>query len=359
MDLLWTIIQFILVFAALLLVHETGHFIMCRIAKIPVEEYGIGLPPRIVKLFTWKGTDFTLNALPFGAFVRPRGEVDRNVEGGLANSTPVKKLGVYLGGPVMNLLLGLILLVILFYRLGAPDTSKVIIAEIAPQSPAMQSGLQTGDLIIEINGLPVDTIESMQAAVKGHLGQEVQITVTRGSEKLVFTAVPRVNPPENQGALGVVLTNPYIKISIIEAISTAFTAAYDQMREFILLPGRLIAGTISTDESRVVGIKGIYDMYTAAGEMDAESTSSATQAAPIFRLSFIATISIALGLTNLLPIPALDGGRILLVLPELFLRKRIPQKVENYLISISFFALILLMVIITYQDFVNPVVIPK
>jgi regulator of sigma E protease len=356
MELLWTILQFALVFGVLLLAHETGHFIMCRIAGVPVEEYGIGLPPRILTLFHWQGTAFTLNALPFGAFVRPRGEVDRQVEGGLANARPIKKLGVYFGGPIMNLLVGLILLIILYYRLGAPDTSKVLVSEVAPQSPAMLSGLQPGDQIIAINDVNVNDITVLQNAVSAHLGEEIQITVLRDSRQYVFSATPRVNPPENQGALGVILTYPFTKVTIFQAISTGVSSTYEQIKGFVLLPGRLLAGTISKDESRVVGIKGIYDMYAAAGEADATASTGASQMAPIFRLSFIASISIALGLTNLLPIPALDGGRIVLVLPELFLRRKIPQKVENYLISISFVALLLIMVIITYYDFTNPVI---
>jgi regulator of sigma E protease len=358
MELLWTIVQFILVFGVLLLVHETGHFIMCRLARVPVEEYGIGLPPRILTLFHWKSTAFTLNALPFGAFVRPLGEVDRAVEGGLANSSPLKKLGVYFGGPISNLLLGLLLMVIMFYQLGAPVVSKVIVADIAPQSPALLSGIQPGDQIISINGINVDAMETMQTIIKKHLGEPVQITLLREGQEVVITATPRAEPPEGQGALGVSLTNPYEKITLWEAFPTAITTAYDQMREFVLLPGHLIAGTLNTDEARMVGVKGIYDMYTAAGELDAETPSGATQQAPIFRLYLIASISIAIGLTNLLPIPALDGGRILLTLPELILRRRIPQKVESYLISFSFMALILLMIIITYNDIINPIVIP-
>jgi len=358
MELLWTIIQFIIVFSILLLIHEFGHFIMCRVARVPVEEFGIGLPPRIFTIFNWQGTAFTINALPFGAFVRPKGEVDRNVEGGLANASPWKKLSVYFGGPLMNVLLGLGLLVILFFRLGAPDTSKVIILEVAPGSPAATSGLKTGDQIIAINSTPVDKIETMQQLISDNLSIAVQITVQRDGNSINLEATPRLDPPENQGALGVALGNPYNKITIFEAVPRALSMAYEQMRDFVLLPARLIQGSISESDSRVVGIKGIFDMYSAAGVMDAETTGRASQQAPVFRLYFIASISIALGLTNLLPIPALDGGRILLVLPELILRRRIPQKVENFLISFSFMALILLMIFITFQDFINPIKLP-
>jgi regulator of sigma E protease len=358
MELIWTIIQFGLVFSVLLLVHETGHFIMCRIAHVPVEEYGIGLPPRILTMFHWQGTAFTLNALPFGAFVRPLGEVDREVTGGLANASPVKKLGVYLGGPVMNLLLGLILLINMFYWLGVPVDNKVIAVDVSPQSPAFVAGIQSGDLILSINNISIDGMDTMHNVLSEYLGEPVQLKILRNGDEVVFTITPRINPPEGQGALGVVVSNPYEKITLLEAIPTAIKTAYEQMREFVLMPGRLIAGTVSAGEARVVGIKGIYDMYAAAGELDAETTGGASQEAPVFRLYFIATISIAIGLTNLLPIPAMDGGRILLTLPELFLRKRIPQNVENYLISISFMALILLMIVITYQDIVNPIVLP-
>jgi regulator of sigma E protease len=358
MELFWTIIQFALVFGVLLLVHETGHFIMCRIAKVPVEEYGIGLPPRILTLFHWQGTAFTLNALPFGAFVRPLGEVDRSVAGGLANASPIKKLGVYLGGPVMNIVLGLILLVVMFYQMGVPIENKVVVVDVAPESPALLSGIQSGDIIISINGIIIDDMTAMQNLIKQNMGKPVEIIIIRNDNEVSLTATPRVNPPEGQGSLGVTLTNPYEKISLWKAIPTAITAAYEQMREFVLMPGRLLTGTVSKDETRVVGIVGIYNMYTAAGEMDADTSGGSTQEAPIFRLYFIASISIAIGLTNLLPIPALDGGRILLTLPELFLRKRVPQKVESYLISLSFMALILLMIIITYNDIVNPILLP-
>lgn len=355
MQVLWTILQFIIVFSILLLIHEFGHFIMCRLAGVPVDEFGIGLPPKIATLFTWKGTAFTINALPFGAFVKPKGEIDQSELGGMANASALKKLSVYFGGPLMNILLGLVLLVILFYQLGAPDTTKINIIAVAPESPAFQAGLLSSDQIIAINSNPIDRIETMQNIITANLGKSVSISILRKDIQITLNATPRLHPPENQGALGVTLGNPYNKISIFQAVPQALSTAYDQMRGFVLLPARLIQGSMNKDESRVVGIKGIFDMYSAAGEMDATSTNSTVPQAPVFRLYFIATISIALGLTNLLPIPALDGGRIILVLPELILRKRIPQKVENFLISFSFMLLILLMIFITYQDFTNPI----
>src|SRR3972149_2861686 len=105
---------FIGVFAAVVLIHEFGHFVAARLLKVDVEEFGIGLPPRALKLFRWKGTDFTLNWLPLGGFVRPKGENDPNVVGGLAAASPWVRLGVLFAGPLMNLLAGVLVNSILF-----------------------------------------------------------------------------------------------------------------------------------------------------------------------------------------------------------------------------------------------------
>ena len=116
------------------MVHELGHFFAARFFKVEVEEFGIGFPPRLATLFTSKGTRFTLNWIPLGGFVRPKGENDPSVPGGLAAANPWVRLGVLFAGPMMNILLGVILSVIVVYNLGEPD--KVKIAEISPNSPA-------------------------------------------------------------------------------------------------------------------------------------------------------------------------------------------------------------------------------
>ncbi len=136
------------------------------------------------------------------------------------------------------------------------------------------------------------------------------------------------------------------------------TTAVDQAQQFVLLPVHLIEGQIAPSQARLVGIKGIFDIYSQADQLDVQAAAStpAETALPIFRMSFIAAITIALGLTNLLPFPALDGGRIVLLLPELFLRRRIPPQYENMVNMIGFAALLLLMVYITLQDFINPVI---
>jgi len=158
--------------------------------------------------------------------------------------------------------------------------------------------------------------------------------------------------------MGVALSNPLKPTPVFQSIGYAFETTGYIIRETLLLPVRLISGNVDPAVSRPVGYKGIFDIYSQAVEMDQETDVYTAEPIPVFTLSIIANISIALGITNLLPIPALDGGRILFTLPELILGKRIPQKWENAVNTVSFLLLISLMVVITVLDFTNPVVIP-
>jgi regulator of sigma E protease len=359
MSVVTNILQFIVVLGLLLFFHEFGHLIVSLLFKIDVEEFGFGLPPRIVRLFRFKNIDFTLNWIPFGAFVRPKGENDPAIPDGLAAANPWIRLAVFLGGPFMNLLVGVIVLVVLYSSLGVPNPSVVLIAQISPGSPAEISGLKPGDIILQVNQDKIDSMEKMQMAIKASLGQPVQVLVRRGPQTLTILPTPRTNPPEGQGYLGVLLENAFQPLPVYRAIPAAGQSFYQQVEQFVTLPVQLIRGTIAPSLARVVGIKGIYDIYNQASQMDAQAAANPIQTPPIFRLSFIATISIALGLTNLLPIPALDGGRILFVLPEIITRRRIPAQYENLVHAIGLIAMLLLMVYITIQDFVNPVLLPR
>ena len=159
------LVQFVLGIAALILLHELGHFIAARLLNVEVEEFGIGFPPRIVKLFEYKGTAYSLNWLPLGGFVRPKGENDPDVQGGLAAASPWVRLGVLFAGPAMNLLIGVILGIILFYSLGDPVQDKVKINYIDPRTPAAEAGLQAGDLFIAVNGQEIDSTTKLQELI--------------------------------------------------------------------------------------------------------------------------------------------------------------------------------------------------
>ncbi len=356
MSFLSIILQFVIVFGLLIFFHELGHFLVSKAVGVEIEEFGFGYPPKMVKLFTWKGTDVTLNWIPFGGFVRPKG--DDLITGSMASAPAWKRLLILLSGPSANFLIGILVLIIMFAAIGTPISDQVLISEISPNSPAQAAAIQPGDIILSIDGITVDNLEHVQTLIKERLGQELEMSLLRGENTLTVSLTPRVNPPEGQGAIGIGLSNPLGPMPFPTAVSNAFKTFAFQLQQTIMLPVNLIKGSISSEEARIVGIKGIFDMFSNATAMDASSPVAAAAPLPFYRMSLISTVSIALGLTNLLPIPALDGGQILLLLPELFFKKRIPQRIVNTLNSVFFFLLIILMVYITVQDFLNPIFQP-
>jgi regulator of sigma E protease len=354
-----TILEFILSFGVLIFIHEFGHFIVARMSHIDVEEFGIGYPPKAVKLFRFWGTDFTLNWIPFGGFCRMKGESgDITEPGSFTAATPWQRLFTLLGGPVMNLLLGMVLITIIILRMGTSDPTRVQIESVSADSPASLVNLQVGDIIEKINDQPVTSLDSLSALVKDSLGKSMELTLLRGDETLEVNLVPRVNPPKGEGAMGVSISNPLVPVSIFQAIPAAAVTTVDQGVQLIMLPVKLISGQIAPSSARMVSVVGIYSMFDQVKTVDAEQAAASPSDAGMTILSFIAILSIALGYTNLLPIPALDGGHILFLIHELLFKKRVPPELENRVHMIGYSLLMILMVVLIINDIVNPVVIP-
>src|SRR4030067_3190153 len=189
--------------AALLLFTEFGHFIAARLLKGEVEEFGIGFPPRLLKLFEHKGTIFSLNWIPLGGFVRPKGENDPSIPGGLAAASPWVRLGVLFAGPVMNILVGVILAVALFYSIGERVTDKVLVRYVTDSSPTAEAGLQANDLFVSVNQQPIASIEILVAIIEENLGKPIEVVVQRGDQIITTHTQPRSDPPEGEGPMGV------------------------------------------------------------------------------------------------------------------------------------------------------------
>ncbi len=345
------ILIFIGAIAALIFFHELGHFIVARLLKVDVEEFGIGFPPRLVKLFTWKGTDYTLNWLPLGGFVRLKGENDPGVEGGFMTSRPWVRIGILLAGPIANISIAVLLYSIAFSRLGLPDTSKVLIMDVAANSPAQQAGLVTGDILLQVNETQAESTDAVQQAVSASLDQNTRILVNRNGEIIEFTLIPRSNPPEGEGAIGIIMGHPTRPISLFQALPLGVGTVGDMGYNLLTLPVQLARGSIEADEARFIGFKGMYDIYQEVKEVE----TTPTVPSYINLMAYFAMISTSLGILNLLPIPALDGGRILFTLPELLFGKRIPARLETAVNAISFMLLLALLVYINLQDFINPI----
>lgn len=343
LDSLTQLIQFIFGLGILIILHELGHFLVARLLHVEIEEFGIGFPPRMVKLFEAGGTEYTLNWIPLGGFVRPKGENDPSIPGGLAAASPWTRLAVLFAGPAINIALGIVLAIFFFYSLGEPILNKVRIDGIAPDSPAHQVGLQVGDIILQVNNQDIDGMEALQFAIQDSLGQPTQVIFERNGQTSSVELVPRPDPPPNEGAIGVLLGNPTQPIGFGTAISRGFMAAVDYVRAILQLPVNLVRGESPPGEGRgFVGYKGMFDIYQQIRN-------------PLY---FFMAVSFSLGILNLFPIPALDGGRILLTLPEILLRKRIPPRYENMIHLVGFAVLLILLIYINVQDFVNPIQFP-
>jgi regulator of sigma E protease len=350
--------EFVIALGLLILLHEAGHFLIGLIFKFKIEEFGIGYPPRLFKLFTKNGIDFSVNIIPFGGFVRFKGENDPQEKDGFHEQNKWKRLGVMLAGPIMNLLIGIILFSIVFSNTGKAISDQVLIQAVEANTPAATAGLMVDDHILEVNGITIDSMEILSITISENLGKEVTVLVDRAGEEITVAVTPREKWPEDQGPLGIVMTNPIEPIGFFESISNAFQFARYQGEQLISIPSQLLKGEVEPSEVRLVSPKGIYDIYSQV--RTSEEASGVDQKTEVLNiLWFFGIISVSLGYTNLLPIPALDGGRILFLLPELITGKKIPQKFENMVNLIGFTILIVLMVFVFIQDFTNPIVLPK
>lgn len=353
---------FILILGLLIFFHEMGHFLAARAVGIEVEEFGLGFPPRALKLFTWKGTIFSINWIPFGGFCRIKGETDGDVPTGFLAAPAWKRFVIAFSGPLFNLIIGILVLTFMFIAIGEPVNTTVMIADIAANSPAEQAGILPGDAVLAVNQQPVKDIGDLQTKISKNAGQTVTLTIQRADELLTLSLVPRLNPPPGEGSMGVITgyaqpvelkATPFFK-----AMGYAFEAGYMQIREVVLLPGRLINGSIQPEQARLSGFKGMYDMFVWSGEVDNATAETGFIKINYTQFMLVGIISIALGFTNLLPIPALDGGRIIFLLPEVLFKKRIPVRFENTINTIFFILLIVLVIIINANDFINELQLP-
>ncbi len=461
---------FVAVFAGVVLVHEFGHFIVARLFKIEVEEFGVGLPPRALVLwrekghlflksgkrieiprgfglpFPWSvladreltltvdaaddtlvlrslefsepepakkpstdpmraeriqvdqngkvvkastpdqppakrqikigkqrgeiqlvdfiteshpGTEFTLNWLPLGGFVRPKGENDPNVRGGLAAANPWARLAVLVAGASMNLLMGVLVYSLIFSQIGIPDYKTVMLYEVMPDSPAEQGGLRVDDVILSADGEIITSTEQFRASIRAHIDQPFEVVVLRGGEELTFTVTPLSSRSAEQGALGILpgpaFTQP---ASWFATLPISVEATYQTAYQVMSLPAQLVRGILPAEQGRIIGLKGIYDIFQQAVGRDVESRAPQGDTAPAqptnFTLELIASLTISIGVFNLLPFPALDGGRIVFLLPELIFRRRVSARVENLVHAAGMLILLGLMLYVNVMDFVNP-----
>ncbi len=338
----------ILLLGALILIHELGHFLAARLTGVKVEEFGLGYPPRLFTLFERGGTKFTLNAIPFGGFVRPAGEDDPSVPGGLASASKRVRAAVLLAGVGANLLTALVVFTIGF-KIGWPD--QVVVRAVVPDAPAAHAGLQVGDVVQRVNGARVHQSADLADATYQSLGRPLALQVARGGEQLTLKVTPRTTWPEGQGPMGIEMQVDVVgTYTWFQSAGRSVETIGQQAWLLLTLPARLLQGTISANEARPIGIIGLYDLTTRTVET-AQQTSQW-----VIVVQWVGLISTALALGNLLPIPALDGGRLLFVVIEAIRRRRISPERERAVHAVGFALLLGLMIYISYLDLVRPVI---
>lgn len=355
----WVI--FLLAFGGMVIIHEFGHFIVARLCGIEVEEFGIGLPtPGAITMFTWKGTRFTLNWLPLGGFVRPKGENDPDVVGGLAAASPWKRLAVLFAGPTMNLITAFLVYSFIVAQVGAYDVDKVLIDAVTPNSPAEQAGLKQGDIFINGNGKAIHGFDELSALVTSNQDKPINFLIDRNGQQVALVATPHMDS-QGRVLIGVALSSPHLSTgSFIETLQWGATYTSKNIYALMSLPARIIRGSIPAEQSRLVGLKGIYDIMGQSIDQGIQASQDAPPSQPFYWyipvLEIIATLSISLGVFNLFPFPALDGGRIIFVIPEIIIRRRVPAQFENLVHTVGMTLLLLLMLYVNIMDFVNPVI---
>jgi len=366
------IILFVIIgLSVLILAHEAGHFVCSKLFGLKVDEFGIGFPPR---MFAWrpiknKGTpretqgetEYSVNWLPFGGFVKIAGErgefamIENNsLDGGTeekensqAIQPPIadrsrlfyaqpawKKSIILLAGVFMNFIIGWILV---SFALAVSAPKAVIISDIEPNSPAAAAGFAQGDIIKNFSDS-----EDFIAFVDAHRGQTITVDILRENKELNINVVPRAMTGTNEGAIGVYLEEAgHPGENIFAAVWDGFkttgviawltVVAFGQLVEQLFLHGSLLAG--------VVGPVGIFGVAEETGKIGIT-----------YFIQFLGVISVNLAVVNLIPFPALDGGRFLMAIIEKIKGSPVPEKVEGWVNSLGFAFLLVLMALLTIRD---------
>ncbi|MCB9006978.1 MAG: site-2 protease family protein [Ardenticatenaceae bacterium] len=349
---LWSLGGFFIVLTPIILVHELGHFFAARLSNIRVEEFGLGFPPRALKLTERNGTIYSLNWIPLGGFVRPAGEDDPTVPGGLAAASKRARLFVLFAGAGANFIMALLVFWIAF-MIGMP---AVAVSDVAPDSPAMVAGFEPGDVFLEVEGIKAETSGVIAEIMRTKAGEPVEVLMQRGDGTVLLNVVPRLPGDYDsavEGPIGVKLmldpNGRRITRGPGEALVDSAQSMWDIVYISVSVPSMLINGDISPSEARPVSVIGISQI---AGQA-AEASVSNSNLFPI--LNMVGFISVALGFTNLLPIPALDGGRILFVFIEAIRGRRIEPEREGLVHIVGMLVLLGLMALLIVQDIVNPI----
>jgi regulator of sigma E protease len=328
---LLTAIAAIIVFGLLIGVHEAGHLIAAKLNKVEVTEFAIGMGP---KLFSFQGKEtlYSLRLIPIGGYCKLTGE-DEEIDSPVSFSAkkPLQRISILAAGAIMNLVLGFVALVILF----APNEKIVTtnVGAVLENAPAYTQGLKAGDKIIKLNSTDVNINADLSFFLYRNGGKDINVTVERDGKKVVLN----ITPHQDNGSYYIGYTPVTIENNFWETLKYAYHYEIFTSKVVVLTLADMFTGAASVKDTS--GPVGIVNEIGKAAQNGFRNV-----------LYLLALISVNLGLFNLLPLPALDGGRILFVLIEFVFRRPVPQKYEAIVHAIGFLALLVLMVFVTFND---------
>jgi regulator of sigma E protease len=344
------LIAFIPILSLMMVVHELGHFFTARRAGIIVQEFGFGLPPRIFGVERG-GVIYSLNWIPFGAFVKMLGEEDPTEPGSFARQSKLTRAIVLIAGSAMNFALAVVAFG-LAYMTGwpTPIQNEVAIVRVGPDTPAAAAGLREGDRVVSLAGQPITSTDEFRATTQQNLGRQTTLVVMRDGQELRLEITPRANPPEGQGAMGIAISPPtrLQPHNPLESAGFGFTQTLRVIGMTLSAPIGVLAGTLSPELVRPIGLPG---MAQVAGDA-AQAAIDTGALLPL--LTVLGTFSAGLSIANMLPIPALDGGRLLFVLIEAIRGRKVSPDRENAFHFVGIVVLITLMILISLNDINNP-----
>lgn len=332
--------------SVMLLVHELGHFAVAKSCGIVVEEFGFGYPPRLVTLFRHKGTAYSLNAIPFGAFVRMKGEDDPQGPGSFVNASKRVRAAVLLAGAGMNIVMAVLMLSTAFI-VGYPVLQQgARVMRVVEGSAAAEGGLQAGDIILQMDDTVLTEFGELSPYITARPNQPIELAIRREEQTLFVSVTPRLE--EGGGRLGIEF-NPVLGLrqyGVGEALVRGLKVTGQYLWLTISLPAMLLRGSVSLEAARPVGPIGIYQLASSATRYLVDSGRWFAV------LELGGMLNAAVALTNLLPLPGLDGGRLLFIIAEAIRGKRISPEREGTIHLIGLAVLVVVAVLITIQDVV-------
>ncbi|MBU3214091.1 RIP metalloprotease RseP [Clostridium estertheticum] len=330
------IIMAILAFSLLVIIHELGHFIMCKLNGVKVSEFSLGMGP---KLFGIKGkeTEYLIKAFPVGGYVKMEGEEESSDDPrSFTNKTPVQRLSIVSAGAIMNFILALVLFAIVGASIGR---ILPIIGEVVPNSPAMHAGIKVGDKITKINKVSIDKWDQALNEISNNKGKSMNIEILRDAKVKEISLTPRKSVEEKRFIVGIYGLRE--KINFVESVSYGVDQTISTSKQIFVFFGSLFHGKVSVND--VGGPISIIRISTMAAQNGIVNLMMLT-----------AMLSVQLGIFNIIPFPALDGGWIFMLLFEIISGKKLDDSKVGTINYIGFMFLMAFMVFIVIKDIVSP-----